>query len=274
MEQANLLIFEPLGHGGTKVVGGEVSWTFWDSATCFLLAMDALNIKRAFVLGVSQGGFIATRMALYAPDRIIGIITVGTNLNTPGPELTAMGCADLYSSMLPVVTELTATANADFKIPEEMAKGASQLAIGSESEADVQLWASNVTKVYVGEVGRIKLRQTIIALLTRDGLHLRFGELKTSAESGTVNGDGTVPILYIRGTEDGVFSKEAAEKDIAALAKSGVSSVQFEEIQGGQHAANWNKAEEVNQLVVEFVKKYGGKKDARALREAVGMVDI
>jgi pimeloyl-ACP methyl ester carboxylesterase len=70
LEQANLLVFEPLGHGGTKVVGGEVSWTFWDSATCFLQAMDALNVKRAFVLGVSQGGFMATRMALYAPDRV------------------------------------------------------------------------------------------------------------------------------------------------------------------------------------------------------------
>jgi hypothetical protein len=30
----------------------------------------------------------------------------------------------------------------------------------------------------------------------------------------------------------------------------------------------------VNALVVSFVKKYGGKKDARALREMVGMVDI
>src|ERR1700760_2796904 len=63
IENANLLVFEPLGHGGTKVVGGETSWTYWDTATCFLQAMDSLNVKRALIFGVSQGSFIATRMA-------------------------------------------------------------------------------------------------------------------------------------------------------------------------------------------------------------------
>jgi pimeloyl-ACP methyl ester carboxylesterase len=185
-----------------------------------------------------------------------------------------MGSADLYASMLPVVTELTAAPNADFKIPDELAKGIAQLSIGSESEADIELWASYPLKIYVGEAGRVKLRQSIISLLSRESLHLRFGELKTTAAAGTINGNGTVPFLIIRGTEDALFSKEAAEKDIGALALSGVSSVQFEEIQGGHHCANWNKPEEVNALVVSFVKKYGGKKDARALREMVGMVDI
>jgi pimeloyl-ACP methyl ester carboxylesterase len=70
-DQCNILVFEPLGHGGTKVVGGqERSWTYWDSAHAFLQGMDALNVKRAFVVGVSQGSFIATRMALLSPDKV------------------------------------------------------------------------------------------------------------------------------------------------------------------------------------------------------------
>jgi predicted esterase len=32
-------------------------------------AMDALGIKKAFLTGISQGGWIATRVALYAPDK-------------------------------------------------------------------------------------------------------------------------------------------------------------------------------------------------------------
>jgi pimeloyl-ACP methyl ester carboxylesterase len=70
LEQANLLVLEPLGHGATKVVAGEKSWTYWDSAVAFLQAMELLNVKRAFVLGVSQGGWIAVRMGLYAPEKV------------------------------------------------------------------------------------------------------------------------------------------------------------------------------------------------------------
>jgi hypothetical protein len=52
------------------------------------------------------------------------------------------------------------------------------------------------------------------------------------------------------------------------------SEVQFEVIDGAYHYPTWSHAEKVNKLVLDFVKKYGGQKDARAMREAVGMVDI
>src|ERR1700761_5624798 len=64
----NLLVFEPLGQGVTKT--NSPVWTAWDSAYALIQAMDALNVRKAFVLGESQGGWIAARMALYAPDRV------------------------------------------------------------------------------------------------------------------------------------------------------------------------------------------------------------
>jgi pimeloyl-ACP methyl ester carboxylesterase len=68
VQSMNLLALEPLGHGATKT--HSPAWTLWDSAYAFVQAMDALGVRKAFVLGSSQGGFIAARMALYAPDRV------------------------------------------------------------------------------------------------------------------------------------------------------------------------------------------------------------
>jgi pimeloyl-ACP methyl ester carboxylesterase len=65
----NLVAIEPLGHGGTRARASE-TFTYWDSAIMILQAMDAMGVKKAFLLGTSQGGWIVARVALYAPDRV------------------------------------------------------------------------------------------------------------------------------------------------------------------------------------------------------------
>lgn len=64
----NLLAIEPLGHGST--VSKTEHFTYWDSAAMNLQVMEALGIEKAFALGTSQGGWIVTRMALLAPERV------------------------------------------------------------------------------------------------------------------------------------------------------------------------------------------------------------
>ena len=61
----NLLAIEPYGHGETRA--GYAQFTYWDSAIANLQVLDALDIPEAFVLGTSQGGWIAARMAILAP---------------------------------------------------------------------------------------------------------------------------------------------------------------------------------------------------------------
>lgn len=63
----NLLAIELLGHGQTRTK--SENFTYWDTAIMNLQVMEALGIKRAFVLGTSQGGWITVRMALLAPDK-------------------------------------------------------------------------------------------------------------------------------------------------------------------------------------------------------------
>jgi pimeloyl-ACP methyl ester carboxylesterase len=68
LDAVNLIALEPFGHGNTKA--NRPTFTYWDSAIAFVQALDKLGVNKFFVLGASQGGFIAARMALYAPDRV------------------------------------------------------------------------------------------------------------------------------------------------------------------------------------------------------------
>lgn len=65
---ANLLAIEPLGHGQTRT--SQEHWTYWDTAHMNLQLLDALEINEVFVLGTSQGGWIAAQMALLQPEKV------------------------------------------------------------------------------------------------------------------------------------------------------------------------------------------------------------
>lgn len=68
----NLLAIEPLGHGSTSCPTEH--FTYWDTAVMALQVMDKLGIQKAFALGTSQGGWMVTRMALLAPERVRAVL--------------------------------------------------------------------------------------------------------------------------------------------------------------------------------------------------------
>ena len=70
-ENMNLLAIELLGHGQTRTA--REHWTYWDSAEMNLQVLDVLGIEKAFVLGVSQGGWVAVQMALMRPEKVLDL---------------------------------------------------------------------------------------------------------------------------------------------------------------------------------------------------------
>jgi pimeloyl-ACP methyl ester carboxylesterase len=64
----NLVAIELLGHGQTRAKAEN--WTYWDTAIMNLQVMEKLGVKKAFVLGTSQGGWVTVRMALLAPEKV------------------------------------------------------------------------------------------------------------------------------------------------------------------------------------------------------------
>lgn len=83
------------GHGDTPSQGED---TYWDIAADVLAVLDALGIGEAFVAGTSQGGFVALRIALQAPDRVRGLVLMGTSAAAENPESAAAyrGLADVW----------------------------------------------------------------------------------------------------------------------------------------------------------------------------------
>lgn len=133
------------------------------------------------------------------------------------------------------------------------------MALGpSASPSARELWVTLLNRTYSGEPGRIKLRQAATMVCTRDSLYIRAPDLK-------------LPILWIHGSEDTAISVESARHDFSL---TGSVDPRFEVVEGGPHSCHTTHPQVINPLLKEFVIKYGEKVNARALREAVGTVDI
>lgn len=83
-KSVNLLAIEPLGHGAT--ISATEHFTYWDSATMALQVMEALGIKEVFALGTSQGGWMVTRMALLAPEKVCDMSPKKISIQKGGPK--------------------------------------------------------------------------------------------------------------------------------------------------------------------------------------------
>lgn len=80
----NLIAIDLLGHGGTRIYASSKGieeeaererlqrdqWTYWDSAWMAVGLVRELGVKKFFVAGTSQGGWVAVRAALVAPEMV------------------------------------------------------------------------------------------------------------------------------------------------------------------------------------------------------------
>jgi pimeloyl-ACP methyl ester carboxylesterase len=190
-------------------------------------------------------------------QQILGVIAVSTTFNS-GTKVVELGSTDIESGAVELV-KATAAPDENFSISSEWLANSAGLYFGpSPQEADAKFVADLVKRDFSGEEGRKRFRQVTIGLVSRDSLHLRLESL-------------VAPVLWIRGSEDHVYVEAVAKDDIAQITNA---KVEFKTIQGAYHAPNWTHAKEVNPLILDFVKKNSGVKDARALREAVGMIDM
>jgi len=263
-EAMNLLAIEPLGHGKTKLrMPGLETFTYWDSAIMAIQVMDALGIKKAFALGTSQGGWIVTRMALVAPDRIAGIIPLGTSMDYESERTRKLGCWDgpkVVSSLVDNTTAKEATAS--FEPTNEYCDFIVDIGFGKDCPTETrQMWHELVKKNYQGDAGRRRMREAAINLRERDGLHGRLTNVKC-------------PVLWLHGDADVVYTVDNAKEEIKLFDNSPDKNLVI--VKGGHHFLSSTHPTEVDTALIEFISKnsQGMKTDARALREAVGMVEM
>ncbi|KAH8802575.1 putative alpha/beta hydrolase [Xylogone sp. PMI_703] len=237
----NLLAIEPLGHGATSTSADN--YTYWDTAHVALQVLDALEIKKVFALGTSQGGWIVTRMALLAPERIQGLFILGSSMDYESADSQSKGCWDPVPILGPMVEGyVSTTATPDFVIEDTLCGMVSTLGFGAVSEETVGFWTQTCREVYTGDEGRKKLRMTLVNLLTRDGILLRLSDIKC-------------PVHWLHGTDDPVYSAKTIPHEHIKLFTNAIDT-KVSILEGGSHYLNATNPKEVNEAVLEMVQKY------------------
>ena len=237
----NLLSIELLGHGKTRT--STPQWTYWDTAQMNLQVMDALGIKKAFVLGTSQGGWITVRMALLAPERIQGIIPLGTSLDYESERTRKLGCWDGGEACTPLIQNTTTTSSTpDYEPDDDFCNFLIDIGFGKDCDQSLRaFWTKTIKANYKGDDGRKRIRMAAINLKTRDGLHDRLSDV-------------VCPVMWLHGTSDAVYSVANAEEEIKLFTNS--PDAQLVTVKDGQHFLSASHPKEVDAKLVEFVGKW------------------
>ncbi len=236
----NLLAIEPYGHGETRA--GYAQFTYWDSAIANLQVLDALDIPEAFVLGTSQGGWIAARMAILAPDVVKGIIPLGTSMDFESQRSRDLGCWDGIAFCTPAIDALAAPVGDDWVIATELVDAVLQEGLGDDiSPEERSFWHATYQHNYTGDAGRARVRVSSINLRDRDGLHGRLDSVRC-------------PVLRMHGTADPVYSVANAEDEMPLFADS--ADAQLRVVEGGQHFLSASNPDDVNTAVAEFINRW------------------
>jgi len=239
----NLLAIELLGHGQTRTE--RENWTYWDTAEMNLQVLDALKIDKAFVLGTSQGGWITVRMAVMRPEKIAGIIPLGTSLDSETEITRHLKCWDAPSLLTPCIDRWTSEQpTPEFQPELDYCDFLIDIGFGKDDcPANVRdFWRKTIRENYQGDDGRRRIRMAAINLRDRDGLHARLFDVRC-------------PVMWLHGTKDVVYSVANAQREIKLFVNS--PDAKLVTIQDGAHFLSASNPEEVDKALIEFVKKYG-----------------
>lgn len=161
LDKVNFIGIDLLGHGAT---GGltEEPLTYWDQARMVLEVLDALKVEKVFIMGTSQGGFVAARIALLQPGRVLGLVLLGTSLLE---ETSALGSWDIKALLGPALPFLRGdgTPTPDFVLPQPFTDDVIGSGYGAgASEAQRKYVRAVHERLFIGDEGR--RRYLMIAL--------------------------------------------------------------------------------------------------------------
>ena len=239
-ETANLLAIELYGHGQTR--SSYEQFTYWDTAVANLQVLAALGIPEAFVLGTSQGGWVAARMAMLAPGAVKGIIPLGTSMDYESQRSRDLGCWDGIDFCTPSIDALAESVGDDWVVPGEFVDAVLGAGLGEDISPDERsFWHATHQQNYTGDAGRQRLRISTINLRDRDGLHGRLDSVRC-------------PVLWMQGTADQVYSVANAEEEIRRFVNAADTDLRV--VEGGQHFLSASNPDEVNTASVEFITRW------------------
>ena len=221
----NLISIDAHGHGETT--GRGENFTFWDTASDSLLLLTKLGLDQFYALGTTQGGAVAIRMALLEPQRIKGLILLGTMVNaaTDQEKINTRKSRDKWCETKIPSDEAILTRAASFGGPSRVSE--------KVYEKLKQMWI----KRHAGPEG---YDPALNCLLNRDAVDDKLDQIN-------------VPTLVLHGAVDHIFPAKNAKEWSAKLPKLW----KFEIVERGVHHLSLTEPgdEVAAQLIPEFIKE-------------------
>lgn len=202
-------------HGRTESTPGPFS--YWDSADDLKGLLDDVDVDRAVIGGMSQGGFVSLRFALRYPKRVAGLVLIDTQAGPEDPDKAAT-----YELMLEVWEAEG--------LPEQMGETVAAIILGNEWPGRgpwIEKWRNWPPT---------QLRPAFQALVGREDIHDRLREIKA-------------PSLVIHGTADTAIDLDLAQRLCSELA----DCHRLVTVEGAGHASNLTHPEPVNRAFEQFL---------------------
>jgi pimeloyl-ACP methyl ester carboxylesterase len=210
------ITWDERGFGQTEV---HDAFTYWDSADDALGLLTHLGIDAAFLVGMSQGGFISMRAALRAPQRVRGLGLIDTQAGVEAEEV-----RPLFEAM---ATDWETNGASDALTD---AVAGMIMSPGYDHSGWVAKWQA---------LARENVRQPFRTLMDRDDLSDRVSEIGA-------------PVIIFHGEEDASIPMEKAEY----LEREIPNCEALVRIAGAGHAANLSHPDEVNGPLREFLRRH------------------
>ncbi len=211
-----LILFDNRGAGRSGVLEGEL--TIVDLAQDALALLDALELDRAHVVGISMGGMVAQELVLAAPERVLTLTLGCTFPGGPEAKMTDMEVVGMLAeAVLSGDDERTLRVGYEVMIAAEY----------GEREGAYELY-SELAGQYRAPIP--VLMAQLAAIMGHD----------TSDRLAEV----TAPTLVIHGTADRLMEVENGEL-IARL----IPGAHLELLEGSGHMFFWEQPERSAQLV-------------------------
>jgi pimeloyl-ACP methyl ester carboxylesterase len=201
---------------GQTLAGGPFS--YWDSAADVLALLSYLEIERAVLGGMSQGGFISMRAALLAPERVGGLVLIDTQAGTEDPD------------HLPGYEAMNKEWQANGPAAVQDPIAGLILGAGLDPQPWLAKWAA---------MERHQFDLAYRCLADREDISDRLGEIGA-------------PAIIFHGDQDQAIPMEKAE----AL-RDGLSGCEaLVVVEGAAHAANLSHPEQLNGPLLDFLRRH------------------
>jgi len=217
-DEFRCISWDARGHGESDPA--TEAFTYWDSAEDMFALAGHLGVERAFLVGMSQGGFLSLRAALRRPDFVLGLGLLDTQAGPEDPDMVenneAMGHVWKTYGLSDDLAEIIA---------------AIIMSPGYPGNAE---WIAKWKSMPIEHVD-----MPLTALHSREDIHDRLVEI-------------SAPAIVVHGSVDAAISVELAQR----LADGLPNCEGLVLVEGGGHAANLSHPEEVNAALGDFLRRH------------------